>query len=458
MFEDLIAEERRKAKQNSAPPLAEPKAVDVADPGLSWADVRQAGKAAILPTLGQAAGTIGGMYSGPLAPVLVPTLESLGGMGGEYLNQKLGITEPSMEAIAVQGVIPPVFRGAAALKRVIPGSTAGARTLNEIARPEAEYQLGRFAAPDDAPYWAAADRSRQMVPTGSALQEAVHGYMNMSGSSGDDLYTGTRDYLGRLASKLMHSQGRMVPSEYQKELRDLGARITGAEGRRVNSVEEGHLTRVKDALEDALFSAPAGSDLAMARTIYAKKKVFEDIERVTARADKNLAGQGEQTQFNAAEVLRKLETDPKISKRFQAAYSPEEQHEIKNIYRFLNTLPKLPPAQGVNAGSFNMASDIRSALMTGGLMHMLDMPKSVVIPVAIASMVARPTLETAKVFSTIMQTHEGRKLLLNELRNAEGKTAREILEKAATALTGSQPAQEAIRDFSTTVQPFENER
>lgn len=461
MLDELIQQERQrlaeeKARAERGTPTPDQENLDQ---GLTWGDVLHAGKAAALPTLGNLAGTVGGMATGPFAPLAVPALESLGGMLGEYANQKLGITEPSNAAIAVQGIIPPVFRGAAALRRAIPGSTAGARTLNEIAAPEAHYQLGRFTPDDPTPFFQRAEQSGARIHTGNAVNDIANEYLNLTGSAGEDIYAGTRDYLARLGNKLMAQQERMTPSEFQKELRDLGARTTGAEGKKLNQVEFGALSRVKDSLESALDAAPAGSDLATARHLYQRNRVFDDLQDMTFQADKRLRGQGEQTQFNAAEVLRKLENDETFSRRFRAAFTPEEQGQITDIYNRLNRLPTLPIPQGVSQGGMKLLNDARSGLVVGGISHMLDLPKSVVIPATIAATLARPTIESSKIFTMIMQTHEGRRLLANELRNAEGRPLREILEKVAVAAAGSQPVQDGIRDFSqTTVQPFENER
>jgi hypothetical protein len=321
--------------------------------------------------------------------------------------------------------------------------------------------------PDDAtPYFNRATSSGAQIPTGGAFAQSQAEYLNLAGSSGDDIYKNTRDYITRLGQKL--STGTLTPAEYQKELRDLGARMNATADKKINEVEYGSLGRIKDRLEESLDDAaqrlgPA-SDLAQARKLYLKGRVFDDLQKATFKADKTLKGQGEQVQFNAAEVLRKIEQDDKFSKRFQAAYDPKEQEQIKDIYRLLNRFPNLPPALGVNAGSLKAINDLRTGLVTGGAAHMIGLPSSITVPIAVAGTMARPVMETAKVFGLIMQTHEGRQMLLNELRNAEGRPMQEILQKVAVAALSTKPVQDSIRELdppdysTTTIQPFENVR
>src|SRR3990167_380642 len=95
-------------------------------------------KQSALPMAGQIGGAFLGGMAGPLAPIAIPTMEALGGAGGEALNQALGVTEPSLGQIIGAGVSGPVARGIgylgrAALRggvRAIPGAAA---PLNEAA-------------------------------------------------------------------------------------------------------------------------------------------------------------------------------------------------------------------------------------------------------------------------------------------------------------------------------------
>ena len=142
-LDKLIKEEKLKAmiaqEQGGLP--ANPPAQVPAEEAIGFKDVARALKPAALPLLGQAAGTVAGMATGPGAPFAVPALEAAGGMGGEALNQMLGITQPSTAAVLEQGILPIGMRGASAVAKAIPSATKGARLLNEIAPTEATNRL-----------------------------------------------------------------------------------------------------------------------------------------------------------------------------------------------------------------------------------------------------------------------------------------------------------------------------
>ena len=334
-LDSLIDEQAAQAKQ---------------DPGMTWADVGNATKTAVLPTIGQVGGAALGTLAGPFAPAAVPTLEALGGMGGEYLNQKFGITEPSNTAIAAQGIIPGALRAGSMLKHVAPPSTHGAQFLNQIARPEAEYQLGKLGIVPGAASRAMTDATQHTmdIPAQGVRTRISEELEKMSGSTGAEtgLYKGTTGYLQTLDNTLFKSGAVMSPALIQKELRDVRAVLNQIGDKRPNGVEKAALVGVKESLEEALMHNPAGTKLAGARHEVLRESVHKDLLEMTFQADKTMAGQGMQTQFNAAEVLRKLEgkgKDTAFQKRFNAAFEPEDQQNILKIYRKLNTFDKLAP-------------------------------------------------------------------------------------------------------------------
>ncbi len=463
MIDDLIKEEMirqemeklGKVRQTQAPPAQAPQGEDILTP----TQVLQAAKPAALPTLGQTLGTLAGMATGPLAPVATPVLESFGGMGGEYLNQQLGITPPSMGAIATQGILPGVARGAAAVGRLVPSSTKGATFLNEIAPVEARTQLSKFAAPETASdLFAKAEASKARIPTmgtRAAIKDAI---AELSGSSAEDLYKGTREYLYKLDAMLAKNQGALKPTQYQKELRDLNAKLKGAEGKKLNSVEFGRLMEVKSALTDALEQAPAGSDLAKARSLYNRESVLDDLSDATKQATKTAQGQGELKKFRAGEVLDLIGKDEKFKRRFEAAFTPKEQSDIKKIFTKLNEIPALPSAQ---AGLNRAFGDMSQGLKAGAASSLLGVEPATATGIGLASMAVRPTMDTAKVMKLALSTEEGRKALLKELTVQKGKSLREIMQKVATTLSAVEPAQEAQRELfgtTSTITPFGNER
>lgn len=459
-LDKLIKEEKLKAliaQERGGLPATTPAQVP-AEEAVGFKDVARALKPAALPLLGQAAGTVAGMAAGPIAPLAVPALEAAGGMGGEALNQLLGITAPSSEAVAMQGILPVAMRGASAVGKVIPSATKGARLLNEIAPTEATNRLAaiRASVPETSKdFFAKADASGARIPTlqtQKVIKDELTG--RLVGGSADNVYKGTREYLENLGATLKRKQGALKPSDYQRELRDLRSIM----GKATTDVEKGSLQSVKSELERALESAPAGGDLAKARKLFAREKVFEDLDEMSFKAEKARQGKGGLEQFNASEVLRKIEKDPKFSKRFQASLSPREQTQIKKIYTLLNEIPPLPSDAGVLG---RLGGDVSQGLKFGAASHLVGADPAVSTGMALAGSMLRPAIDTAKVFKLAMSTEEGRRVLLKELTAQKNKPLKEIMQKVAVAMSATEPAQETTREaFGTTgpVAPFPNQR
>jgi outer membrane lipoprotein SlyB len=229
-------------------------------------------------------------------------------------------------------------------------------------------------------------------------------------------------------------------------------------GKATTDVERGALANIKSTLEDALEMAPAGADLTKARKLFAREKVFDDLGEFSGKAEKVKQGKGSLEQFNAGEVLRKIEHDEKFSKRFKAALSPTEQKEVKKIYTLLNEIPPLPSDAGVLG---RMGGDVSQGLKFAGGASLLGMGPTAATAAGLAGSMLRPTLDTAKVVKLAMQTDEGRKILLKELTARKDKPLREIMQKVAVALSATEPVQETTRDaFGTTstVVPFPNQQ
>ncbi|MGL5935269.1 MAG: hypothetical protein ACRCZI_06560 [Cetobacterium sp.] len=453
----MIKEEKLRAmvkqEQGMIPetPVAEVPAEEVVTPK----DVMRALKPAAIPLLGSAAGTAAGMLSGPAAPFLTPALEAAGGMGGEKLNQLLGITEPSNWAIAEQGILPLGMRGLSAAAKVIPSATRGARFLNEIAPVEAAGRLEKLRAsvPETSKqFFQQAEASGSRIPT-LTTQSVIKGELEnrLAGGSADNLYKGTREYLETLASNIKKRQGALTPTQYQKELRDLGSMMSKA----TTDVERGALMNVKSTLDDALESAPAGVELTKARKLYAREKVFDDLSEFSGKAEKVRQGKGGLEQFNAGEVLRKIEHDAKFSKRFKAALSPTEQKQVKKIYTLLNEIPALPSEAGVLG---RLGGDVSQGLKLGAVSHLIGADPAVATAMALGGSMLRPALDTAKVIRLAIGTDEGLKLLLKELTAQRNKPLREILQKVALGLSATEPAQDLTREITGSTQAFPNMR
>lgn len=107
-----------------------------------------------LPAAGGIAGGVGGTMLG--GPVLGLAGESAGSAGGEWLNQKLGITPPSNSAIGIAAVTPGAARGAGAgwnagkraFGRHVLGLPDVAMSVRNNAAREAEQEIAAMTRPD----------------------------------------------------------------------------------------------------------------------------------------------------------------------------------------------------------------------------------------------------------------------------------------------------------------------
>jgi hypothetical protein len=431
-----------------------------AAPG-AGADLLQMGKQMALPVLGDVIGTGLGVAAAPfVGPAAIPlTLALRGGFsaGGEYLNQRLGITEPSAGQIALQGAIPTLFAAAAhapgglrAGAKITPPSTRGAEFLNRIGAEETRLHLGRLQGPDPGPLFQRVAQAGGSFHTGGTMQAIQQELGNLTQSAnGQTLYGRTIDVLNNLQNKLIQSGGSLSPMEFQAELRDLGAAMRTAEGRTVNKVEQGALKKVYGQLAEALdvtaqSNMPNGvtaRELLDARKLVKRQSVLDDIEESLGNAEKLMRGQGDNIQFNANAVLRDLKNNPfwtgaKGGKN--PAFTAQEKKEFEELLTLMNKLPALQPGAGVNAGSMRKMQRgmmAGSAGTAGGLYSGGD---PMVTAAAAAAGAAIPTLAAfGRVVGIALRTETGRKELRGLLRQP-GITIPDIVGSLSAALTASQ--------------------
>lgn len=455
--------------------------------------VGRAVKQSALPIAGQLLGTGIGLATAPLTgPAALPTtigLESAGGALGEALNQKLGITEPSTNQILLQGAIPGGTRLLGGLMRpgleLAPPATKGAEFLNRIAAQEARLQLSRMAAPDAEAVFNRAFQSGATFDTGTTLAAIRSELGNLSqGANADALYGRTIGILKGLEQKLTQSGGKLDPKTYQAELRDLGAAMRTAEGRTINQVEAGAIKKVYGALAEGLDAEAGGAalpkqpwspgqmlpaptanaapaqDLMLARQYVKRQAVLDEIEESVGKADKILRGQGDNTQFNAAAVLRDLKQNPfwnGTKGERNPAFTPAEKDQIESIFTLLNRLPALQPGAGVNAGSMRAWQRASAAGAGGTAGGIAGDPVLAAAGAAIGA--AIPTaVSFGRVLNIALRTETGRAELMNLLRQpgASMQSVMTALTGAATAAT-AQPGPMQRQPTMSMPTPFKQE-
>ncbi len=442
------------------------------NPGMTWGDVLSGAKAvgnfaktAVLPTAGNIAGAAAGALTGPAAPAMVPILEAGGGVLGEWLNQKLGITPPSAEALGVQALLPPVIRGVSAANKIIPPSTSGAEFLNTIAPREAAHVLGTLGITKGAgsAKMAAATAETTHIPAGTTGDVIRNELDNLGGSTGSGMYEKTAQHLRDLG-KLLYNTGHVLsPERYQKELRDLRARINLLGEGRPNEVEKAALSKVKAHMEEALLHNPTGERLAGARLDILRESVLDDLETMTYNASKNQAHQGTQTQWNGRAILDKIEgkggkENEAFKRRFEAAFEPGDRNLIHRLYQKLNSFDKLSPGANVNAGSMRILAPVGAGLTLGAGAHAMGASPGLASGVAAAAMAVPPVMHASRVLGLALSTREGRKELGRILSDPHIKSWGDMLPRLIQFMSASEPVQTAIRPTPTMIQPFDNER
>lgn len=450
--------------------------------------VVRAAKQSALPIAGQLLGTAAGLATAPLTgPMALPAtigLESAGGAAGEYLNQKLGITEPSTNQILLQGAIPGGTRLLGGLMRpgmeLAPPATKGAEFLNRIAAPEARLQLSKMAAPDAEAIFNRASQSGATFDTGNTLSTIRSAIGELSqGANAKELYGRTINILTNLEQKLAQSGGKLNPKEYQAELRDLGAAMRTAEGRTINEVEAGKVRQVYGSLAEGLnteaggaalpkqpwspgqmlpaptANAGAAQDLLLARQYVKRQAVLDEIEESVGKADKILRGQGDNTQFNAAAVLRDLKNNPfwnGTKGEKNPAFTAAEKSDIEGIFTLLNKLPALQPGAGVNAGSMRAWQRASAAGAGGTAGGLAGDPILATAGAAIGAAV--PTVVSfARVLNIALRTETGRAELKALLRQP-GATLQTITDTLTGATTASTAKPGPMQRQPTTAMPI----
>lgn len=431
------------------------------------AAIRQGLKQAAIPTVTGLAGEGLGMMTGPLAPVAVPFLGGAFSAGGELINQAMGITEPDMKQVALQAAVPlglgSVRNVARPLMAVAPPATKGAEFLNRQAAPEMQRRLSALAGPDPAPLFNAVKQSGALFDTGRTRQEIAEALADLkTGSSGEALYGQTIKVLERLDQKLQQSGGRLDPASFQAELRDLGAAKKTAEGRAINQTERGKVDRVFGAMAEALEGAgtPMSRDLLEARRLVKRQSVLDEIEESVTDADKILKGQGGNTQFNAAAVLRDLKKNPFWTGEKggrNPAFTAAEKKDIESLLEMMNDIPGLKPGAGQNAGSYQVNKSIRSGLALGSATGAGTQDPLLTGAATLAGL-AVPTIgEFGRVLNIALRTESGRAELRSLLRQP-GTTMATIV----SAFGHVAPAQKAHEGpgmpISMTPKPFDLER
>lgn len=313
-------------------------------------------KQAALPMIGATAGQIVGNVPG-----------AMGGAGiGEYLNQKLGITEESpgqmLWAAGSQAILPALGAGYRVAKGM--GPKAGAEALHSLAPKELELAVKRLApVVPSSKLFEQATTMGGSIPLTKTISE-IDDVLLSIGQGSKELqraYGPVARYLNSLKSHITQYGGQLPPNLMQREMHGIGALQGSAERGQSKLFAKEHaayLKRIFGALSDDLDdAAQAGSKvnwnpqaaeaLQAARQAFKRESVIKEIISAGDEASFIKAGVGDTMQFRANKLLNALPEN----KFFKQAFTAQEKQGVLGLLKTLNEIPAIPPGAGASWGS-----------------------------------------------------------------------------------------------------------
>ena len=311
-----------------------------------------------LPTAGAIAGSVGGTLLGPLlGPAGVVGGEMVGGGVGEWLNQQLGITEPSLTRIGISAAGGPIGRTAAGVTRI------GSRFVRGAFRgfPEHVTALGRELATEAIPLGTPSSVLYRLVDEFSPkiraekLAAAARTLEQQLTQASPGLRPG--DVLGvikGIQQKIAAAPGgELAFQDLRVELRRLGERIGTLE--RQGGEGLGAYKFLRKAIHEDFEAAaqrgsaarPAVRMLRDANRAASREFAQEDLGDILNKATTYKAGKA---YLNPDQVLTVLErgTERKVDKIVKSL-DPGELDAIKRTLGDLARLYRARPAEGLAA-------------------------------------------------------------------------------------------------------------
>jgi len=388
---------------------------------------------AALPTAGMVGGSALGAMTGPAAPVAIPAMEAGGSMAGEWLNQKLGITQPSNLQIGLAGAAPLAGR---MLPAALKFATKGRDTLNKVAAQEAENFIQRYLPNQSAQaLFQQAESQGESIAMNKTAQTLDAMISKMQKASTPPAVM-TR--LENLSQKIAANGGALRPTDVQQEMEIVGKTVRTLESQEGSPF--GAAKKVFEAMNADLDAAPAGQTLSLARQTFKRASVVDEMSDSISKATKLLRGQ-ESAQFNANQVINDLNKN----KFFKQSFNPQEQKEIMDLLGKLNKIPVLKPGAGVQIGSgrfWHGLGGLASPLGAGAAGELMGGPGGAAVGTMVG-VAAPPVVETAKIISQTMHFPAGRALMKQLITQGDGKLSARGLAvlasflRAQTAAPGS---------------------
>ena len=326
-------------------------------------------KRAALPTAGA---VVGGMVSPGMG---IP----LGGMAGEAANQILGITEPSLTQVGLQGIVPMAAKGgAAALQRapkMLPGASAAlqeegaatARGLPNVIAPPARSSAMLYEnlksyndVSIDTPHLVKEVNHlramEQKIAEGlksEPLLKVTGGLKEKAGATPAKMEAG----------KIVDAQGHPILREvapakergltfgdFKENFERLGKKIGATDEPELKGAYKSLYRSMLDDLESAskLAKGEPAKLFKEARTAYKREFARMDFAEAIEKRGINKAGEY-LDQVNPNAIARWIKSDD--AKFFREAVTSQEMQSIERTLKQLSQIPTVPVKRGAPIGS-----------------------------------------------------------------------------------------------------------
>ena len=378
---------------------------------------------------------------------------------GTYLNKQLGISDPSGADYALAGGLP-VGAGVAghigrAIKPFVPMSKA-AETIQPLAHAEAVSTIKSLRSGlSTRKAFEQATKQGVSVPldkTAAALKEIEQEVINAT-PEGQRVWASILKKTG-IADDV---QRGVTPAKLQNLLGDIGRmEADAASSVKGNRLQADKLGKLFSSLSADLDQVPA---LEQARALFKREKVLDEINEEIAKAFRLNAGQSTE-KFSANKVVNALQDkDGRLGKFFAQSFSPQEQKDTIEFFKFLNTIPGLSPPMNLSQGFQKVG---RAALVGGsvgvvaGKALGMDPTTSGALGTG-AALIAGPAEDIAATMYKAWQMDGGKQLITSLLKNSDGALTPQVMGTIGAFVAGKM-ATPPTQPSNTIRPPMELER
>jgi hypothetical protein len=401
--------------------------------------------AAALPTAGALLGGTVGSVGGPAGTAIGA---GAGAAAGEGANQALGITEPSVDSVILNGAIPmagqllgsSVNAAARFMGRRLPGASS---TMHEMAAEDLGKIPGMFRPTATADQlYSVVDKFNGKVPM-TNLQKASGQLLSKEEQAAAGLKLPNVSKTAEGLAESAGLEGGMPFQDIRVNLRRVGDKIR--ETREAGGEEHGAYKTLFKSMMDDLDAAVASGNPAQpavqalkAANMAAKREYAADElgdlfsikgGGVSPRPD------GAGVQVNFGKIVRTIEKSDDLKRSLTA---DEYTKLVKDVREMWGNTPNLPAVAGQDAGSKRMvqAAAVGGAL-GGAASYQFGLPASVAIPMGSAIFATLPNT-----LGKLMVSQGGRNFLRGVLQGTGGVISPATLGVLSTAVGNTPPSRD----------------